>query len=282
MDTVEVTLAGKAINKRKFAMSKSEESVDEVIKAVLEAELENEDELLAALKKAEHELSEKGLAAVKGCLRMLMSFRDEMPDGIMRTLAEMAGLDYPPPEETDKAEHKDKEEYPMPIDKEAVPEPKPEAVSPEVKEKLDALWKSNKETIKKNDELKAELAAERDKRVLKEFNERVGAEFSHLPGMARDELAGLLKSIADKAPEDFAKLEGVLKSADQTLADSALLKEIGSDQSPVTGSAHGKLEAIAKGMAEKDPDLTHAQAYEKAMVANPQMYAEYLRDHPVQ
>ncbi|MBC7340897.1 MAG: hypothetical protein H5U02_00325 [Clostridia bacterium] len=252
--------------------------MEEILKAVLETELEDEKKVDEVLKAAK--LSDKAQNAVKGALRLLNAYKDELPKDIIKTLAGLAGYGYPEPAEKAKSEEdkkkKEKYGYPAPTKKEdgswdfsGIPE--------EVRPAIEALWKEHESAVKKAEELEKVLKEERDKQARKEFIQKAATEFANLPTKP-EEFGLVLKGLAEKAPEEYAKLEGVLKAADEAIRKGALFAEIGRSGGLAGGSAMSKIEAVANSLVQKDANMTKEQAIAKALELHPELYTEYLQE----
>lgn len=282
LDVIEVSLVPKGANRRRFLLFKSEEEEDpmeEILKAILETPLENEAKVEEVLKAAN--LSEKAKGAVRGALKILSAYKDELPKDIMKTLAGLAGYGYPEPTQKQKGKDDDDDKkkkygYPAPVKKEdgswdfsGVPE--------EVRPMVEALWKEHLEEVKKREELERVLKEERDKQARKEFIQKAATEFASLPTKP-EEFGLVLKGLAEKAPEEYAKLEGVLKAADEAIRKSALFSEIGCSGGFGGGTAMTKIEAAANSLVQKDANMTREQAIAKALEVHPELYTEYLQE----
>ncbi|MGB9886746.1 MAG: hypothetical protein ACPLRW_07110 [Moorellales bacterium] len=254
--------------------------MEEILKAVLETELDNEKKVDEVLKAAK--LSEKAQNAVKGALRLLNAYKDELPKDCMRMMAELAGYGYPEPAEKakdkgeDEKKKKEKYGYPAPtkkadgsLDFSNIPE--------EVRPMIEALWKEHEEAVKKAQELEQVLKAEREERLRKEYVQKAATEFANLP-IKPEEFGLVLKGLAEKAPEEYAKLEGVLKAANEAIEKGALFAEIGRSGGLVGGSAMAKIEEVAKSLVQKDASMTKEQAIAKALELHPELYTEYLQE----
>jgi hypothetical protein len=283
LDVAEVSLVPRAANKRKFLILKSEEvSMDEILKGILETDLENKDKVEKVLK--DSGLSEEAANAVRAALKILVSYKDELPKDILATLGELAGYGYPAPgygyptqkakEENKAEEDKKKYGYPAPTKKSDgsydfsnVPE--------EVRPAIETLWKEHDVAVKKAAELEKALQEEKDKVARKEFIAKA-AEFDNL-SIKPEEFGLVLKAVAEKSPEDYAKLEAVLKAANESIKQSKIFSEIGSSRVS-GGTAMSKIEAIAKTYIEKDAKVTKEQAIQKVLVEHPELYEEYLKE----
>jgi len=281
LDAVEVSLVPKGANRKRFLIFKEDDSLmEEILKAVLETELEDEQKVEEVLKAAK--LSGKAQNAVKGALRLLNAYKDELPKDIMKTLAELAGYGYPAPAEKAK-DKKDEEEdkkkkygYPAPTKKEdgsydfsGIPE--------EVRPAVEVLWEEQQEAVKKAEELEKVLKEERDKQLRKEFVQKAATDFGNLPTKP-EEFGLVLKGLAEKAPEEYAKLEGVLKAANEAIQKGALYAEIGRSGGFSGGYAMSKIEAAANSLVQKDASMTKEQAITKALEMHPELYTEYLQE----
>jgi len=250
--------------------------MEEILKAVLETQLEDEKKVDEVLKQAK--LSDKAQGAVKGALRLLNAYKDELPKDIMNTLAGLAGYGYPEPAAKAKDEGKKKEKYgyPAPTKKEdgsydfsGIPE--------EVRPAVESLWKEHEAAIKKAEELEKVLKAEREERLRKEYIQKAAADFGNLPTKP-EEFGLVLKGLAEKAPEEYAKLEGVLKAANEAIEKGALFAKVGHSGGLAGGSAMAKIEEVAKSLVQKDASMTKEQAIAKALELHPELYTEYLQE----
>lgn len=120
------------------------------------------------------------------------------------------------------------------------------------------------------DSARAMAEAEREARLSKEFSDKAG-QFSNLP-IEKDVLASLLKKVAvTLEDEEFAVLEEMLNGVDATIGKSSLFAEVGSSKE---SDSNGELDALAKSY--QGEGLTYEQAYEKALLDNPDLYQRYL------
>ena len=152
----------------------------EILKAVLETEVDGEKRLAELLAKAE--LSDKGQAAVQAAVRLLSSFKDELPVGIMAKLQEAAGLPSEAPEgaadDAEKAEPTDEKEKPEEAaagDAEKA-ETEDEAMSEDIKKELEVRDLQLVELKKQNDEFQKSLKVERDARELAVWVDKAKAD----------------------------------------------------------------------------------------------------------
>lgn len=281
LEAVEVSLVPRGANLKKFLIFKSEEgfrTMEEILKSILEIELENENDVDEVLKAAK--MSEKATGAAKAALKILSAYKDELPSDIINMLASLSGYGYAAPQKSkDKYGYKmDKEKdkgYKMPckkedgsLDLEAVPE--------EVRPLVESLWKEHETAIAKAAELEETLRLEKEEKSKKEFISKA-LEFDSL-NVKAEELGLVLKSISEKAPEGFEKIMTILKSANEAIKQGGLFKEVGTNGTNSENTAWGKIESMAKTMVQKDVNMTQAQAIAKVLNQNPELYNEYLKE----
>lgn len=151
------------------------------------------------------------------------------------------------------------------------------------KNKKDDIWKGvNPEVRKRMEDMEKrakdaeELAKkERDERITREYIAKVTA-YQALP-VKPEEFGLVLKSLAEKDPENYAKIEAVLKVADEAIVKGGLFAELG--RSGNAGSnALQKAEAFVTEMIQKSAGLTKEQAIAKVWIEHPELYVEYERE----
>lgn len=113
---------------------------------------------------------------------------------------------------------------------------------------------------------------ERDARELREYISKASDDFSHLPTDSA-EVGAILKSAHDLDPELATKLETVFKAASALCEDAKLFTERGIEGGAIS-KAEDKVTTLAKGLMEKDGNLTFEQAYDQALDSNPSLYTE--------
>lgn len=135
------------------------------------------------------------------------------------------------------------------------------------------LRKRMEDLEKRAEEAEKVAKAEHDARVTKEFIEKA-AGYSHLP-MKAEEFGPVLKALAEKAPDEFAKIEAVLKTAEEQVATANLFGEAGRSGGAVGADTFAKIETVAKGLVEKGLAKTMPEAIAKAAEMHPDLYHEY-------
>lgn len=139
-----------------------------------------------------------------------------------------------------------------------------------------AALEENKVLVRKTADLEKQLKIERDERVLKGFKEQARS-FKHL-GADTDELAMVMKSMAETDPRSFEKIEAILKSADEQIRVGSLFGESGSRQSRSGGNAPAdKLDALVDSVVAKSDGKTKEQVYDEVLktAEGKRLYAEY-------
>lgn len=143
------------------------------------------------------------------------------------------------------------------------------------------LEKSTKEL----NESRIEVTKIRLQRRREQFIKRVQG-LASLPGAPADDFAeildyveqGLQKSIPEKAPAMFEKLNTLLTSWNEIIKKSALFAEVGRSEIAAFTGAEGKLVALAKAAQQADPNRTYEQHYDKVMRDHPELYRQYLQE----
>jgi uncharacterized Zn finger protein (UPF0148 family) len=150
---------------------------------------------------------------------------------------------------------------------------KSENLTPEVKAFLQsqedskiALEKSLKDT---QDAVDLEKAARLDREYLSKAQ-----GFTHL-AQKPEEFGPILKGLATKAPDEFAKLEPLLKGWNEAMSQSALFKEVGGAGGAVAGSAEEEINKRAEVLMKADTSLSLAAAEVKVLEADASLYKRY-------
>jgi len=162
-----------------------------------------------------------------------------------------------------------------------VPEEKPEDVlkglTPAARALVEKAQADAAAATKAAEEAGKVAKAEREQRVTKEFIAKAQT-LAALPGMNADDFGVVLKGIAEKAPEAWAKLEPLLKSAHEAIRTGALFVEKGAGGEG-SGAAAAQVDAKAKELVAKSATgLTLVQARVKVWESEPELYAAYRRE----
>jgi len=265
--TEEVSIVDAGANKKKrFPIWKeSIEMTEEIIKTVLDTELDIEKDLLVWSQKAK--LSDKGANAVKAALRILSGFKDELPADVLTKLSTLTGFAAP-----EKAVVSAKKtDVPADADKEPVTKAL-EGLPSEIRKQLDDQNKAHEQEIAllrdNNECITKALAVEKDARELAEWTEKSRTDLSHFPGKSTDEIAASLLAMHKLSPEVAQSQFDSMKAASAALKESQILKSSGGNAGSVaTGSAWEEIEKLANGLVEKSSDvsLTHADAVQRVL-----------------
>ena len=147
-----------------------------------------------------------------------------------------------------------------------------------VRGQVSALWKSNREEIKKRQKLEKALEVERDERLRKEYVVKAEKDFPHIPGKSSEELGIMLKTLSSLAPQIAKDLETVFKSVSTTIEKADLFKEFGTNSETGGGAnAYAKLDTMAKEMVQKSGG-SYALAFSEVMKKHPELYSQYLEE----
>lgn len=295
LETVGVSLVKRGANKKKFAFSKSEEQMDsetvEILKTILEEMPSEKESKVEELFK--ESLPEEVRSALKGAFRLLDSYKDSLPEDLKMKISDLLS-DKKEESEKESKEESEEEDYKEDDKKNSYGEGMEkkeetvkkedilESVPEELKAKIESLWKSNEEAIKKAEALEAVLKAETDKRITSEFIKKSKEEFSSIP-FESEKLGVLLKSVHEFSENLGKELESLLKSSNELIEKGDAFKEFGTSQSTSSSSVSDEVAAKAKQLVEKsDNTLSFSQAYDKILSSDPSLYLRYLNDNPKQ
>jgi hypothetical protein len=288
--TDEVSLVDKGANKKKrFPIYKQESPMNEdIIKAVLETQVDEETGIDEFIKKSE--LDETGAQVVKGALRLLAGFKDKLPTETLSELAKVAGYEEPvvkakeeeeiPPKKKNEKEMEEDEEEELKMKKslEELPE--------EVRKEFEAIHKAQDDKIseltKANEVFAKQLKEERDRRETEEWVAKCKEHLAALPGKTAQEHGESFKKMADADPELAKEQFAVLKAAADAVKEGNLYKELGGRGEDTTGSVMTKINKAANELRKSDSNLSKEQAFMKALENDPKLYAEYMADNPAQ
>lgn len=141
------------------------------------------------------------------------------------------------------------------------------------REAFEAIFKERSELVRKTARLEDALRTEIDFRKKKEFVEKA-AGFKNL-GVATDDLANTLKTLSEKAPDQYEAVEKMLKLADKQAG--GIYKELGSSLPGRGSDADAKIDAAVNAIVQKSGNTTYADAYTK-FIETPEgqrLYSEY-------
>jgi len=139
-------------------------------------------------------------------------------------------------------------------------------MSTEVKKRFEEMEKRAQEAEKI-------AKAEQETRLVREFVAKA-KDYQGLP-MEAEEMGKVFKTLSEKAPDEFGKVEELLKKADAAIAQGNLFREVGKTANGGDGGVYEKLTSIAKSKVEKNKDLSFNDAFNEAITENPSLYEQY-------
>lgn len=306
LEVNEVSLVPRAANQKKFLLFKSREgkTMDEAIETILQTAIEKEDVLGEWIEK--QKLSDKAQNALRGASRLMSAFRDELPDDAMQKIAEMTGYDasvqktkHDPEEDerkrreeeekkkrSQKTLHRDNEGEDGKMKNKTLSKEDISAMPEEVRKAVETLQgqsenlqKAHDAAVQKSEEFASALKIERNARLLKEHVERAETDYADLPSMSAADLGALMKNLAEKAPDEAAKIAELLKSTSEVVAKSAMFDELGRNIAKTgANDAWTAIQAKANEYMAKGDFKSEAQAIDKVLKLHPDMYQRYLND----
>ena len=276
LETLEVSLVDKGANKRVFAIKKSEKREMDVIEAILAAPFEKSEAILERLRKAE--LSEQAVEGIKSAVQILSAFQEEVPENLIKELMSLGGLSK---QEEEEEETEPTEESPEGVEEppakeeeeeEDALEKKLDGLPKDMKAMVEQLFKSNKDAVKKAEELEIQIKKAADEKRLFECVEIAKSDFSSLPANA-EQLAVFIKSLDGSDNSEFVL--GLLRSSNEMISKGSLTSEIGKSTSSTNeNSAIAKAERMAEAI-QKENGITKVKALADVWKNNPNLYADY-------
>jgi hypothetical protein len=173
--------------------------------------------------------------------------------------------------ELEKVKHKDeemkKEDDITSLIKEA-PEP--------IRKALEEMEKSAADATKRVTEIEEVLKAERSARADEEAVEM--AKAWKFLGLEAEKVGPALRKLAE-VDSDLAKsVQEALTSVNAQAESANIFAEIGKSANPATGNAYEQLTSLAKSATESKKGVTFEQAFSEAVLANPDLYKQYLSE----
>lgn len=147
----------------------------------------------------------------------------------------------------------------------------------------DDLRAENKGLLEKVEKAQGDFAAEREKRVEAELVKKAEGELSHVASKA-DVVEVLKAARSTMTVEQYEKLEGILKSADERIEKGDLFAELGRTGGSVNDGrdtdAWSKIEKAAEEIVAKSGEepLSQAQAVARVLKERPELYSAYLAE----
>jgi len=309
----EASLVPKGANlKKRFLVVKEngDTCMKSLLEKILKADLKDEDKVDEVAKNLD--LGEEEVKVLKAVMRMVGS--DDSPlnkANLMKALESLGGKevkkegDEKTPEEIKKAEEDEaaaaaakKKAETEAVDKEGkgggdmpkIPVMKEdgsfdlsgvdEALRPSLEVVCKQVQASNTALAAqtaKNITLADELKAERDARVLKEYEAKANA-LGH-EGEEGKKIARVLKSAYEVSKENGETTEAVLKSAHEKVEKASVFEELGTGGSNQTRHGQGAWEKIEKAaddiIKDSDKSITKTAAIDLVLKQHPELYKEY-------
>lgn len=142
-----------------------------------------------------------------------------------------------------------------------------------VVEKSDEIAKALESEVAKREALEKKLAEMEALAKRAEITARVEKSMGSVPGATTGDLVDLLVAIHDGVGADAAgKVEALLTASSQTVAESAVLEEVGKDAG-AEADVFSRAQTIADELRKQDPTLTKEIALAKAFEQNPDLAA---------
>ena len=281
LSTLEVSSVKKPANRKRFAITKSENQMSVDTKQVVTIAAEGETEFVATLKS--EGASEDRIAAEVAIYRIKKNCADVLPQ-VEKAHKEPDGDENQGADESDDAymkrakkcgfEPKKKTAKSADHQELEVMDPKVEAMFKSMNEKMELVEKSNRELTDRNQKLEYITKAEK--------------EFPYAPG-STEENAMLLKSAHDAGPKaEEAMLSNLKRMSEFVQKNQTMMQATGiAGGANGNGDAEAKLQALSKSITMKSEDgspMTDAQRMVQVLktAEGRDLYNQYLAEHPKQ
>lgn len=145
-----------------------------------------------------------------------------------------------------------------------------------IRKALEEMEKSAADAKKRVTEIEEVLKAERSARADEEAVEMAKA-WKYL-GLEAEKVGPALRKLAE-VDSDLAKsVQEALTSVNAQAESANIFAEIGKSANPATGNAYDQLTSLAKSATESRKGVTFEQAFSEAVLANPDLYKQYLSE----
>jgi len=145
-----------------------------------------------------------------------------------------------------------------------------------IRKALEEMEKSAADAKKRVTEIEEVLKAERSARADEEAVEMAKA-WKYL-GLEAEKVGPALRKLAE-VDSDLAKsVQEALTSVNAQAESANIFAEIGKSANPATGNAYEQLTSLAKSATESKKGVTFEQAFSEAVLANPDLYKQYLSE----
>jgi hypothetical protein len=147
------------------------------------------------------------------------------------------------------------------------------SVPDDVKKTMDDQAAEIAKTKKDNEDLRQEIAKEREAREIATIEKSVMADMPKVPGTVTEIAKALHEIKAKTSKETFEFVEKVFKAG--SVAIEKAEKEIGGTGVGASATALDEIEKSADELIAKDAKLTRSEAITKVAEANPALYQRY-------
>jgi len=279
LSVAEVSIVGKPANGKSFLLAKGEEmQLAEKLQNIMSTPFDTEEKFLELLSKQEGEMSDDAKSALMSSMRMLMAYVEELPDGLMQMIQQALGIEE---DVTESASDEATEEAKDTNEDQQTNEQMQKAIGElpsEVKEKIENLFKEKEQAMEKIETIQKQLDEEKQAKIQKQFVEKAGDEWKHLPGINAENLGSIVKKLHDLDGDLAKSFEAILKSADTAIANGGQFDEIGkkvADEN-ANGTAYERIRKQAQSLVDNGNAATIEKAIDVVMQSNPNLYQEYL------
>lgn len=294
LGTHEISLVKSAANRKRYAITKSEEDKMKIAKAVIETPAEGEEQLIATLKSAGAD--EKRIDAAVAAYRIQKGFADvvtaEDMEAVAKAMEPVAKAKKA--KEEDPAEPDEDDDMPAFLKKKKAKKsaelevPSLEALPPEQRAQVEAVFKSNATLMNQVTALTNTVQGLISTNTEKEYVAKAAAQYKHVPG-SHAELGQLLKSAHENGIG--AGIEKLLGTVNELVQKSGLMTTLGSPgggAGATGGSAWTRIEQLAGGLtlkSEKGVEMTVAQKVWHVCTKTAEgkaLYHQYLLENEAQ
>ena len=145
-----------------------------------------------------------------------------------------------------------------------------------IREMLESMEKSAKEAQTRVAEIELVLKSERVARADEEAVEK--AKAWKFLGLDAEKIGPALRQLAEVNSDLAKSVEEALSSVNAQAESANIFAEIGKSANPATGNAYDQLTSLAKSVTETKKGVTFEQAFANAVIANPDLYSQYLTE----
>jgi hypothetical protein len=145
-----------------------------------------------------------------------------------------------------------------------------------IREMLESMEKSAKEAQTRVAEIELVLKSERIARADEEAVEK--AKAWKFLGLDAEKIGPALRQLAEVNSDLAKSVEEALSSVNAQAESANIFAEIGKSVNPASGSAYDQLTSLAKSVTETKKGVTFEQAFSSAVIANPDLYSQYLTE----